>query len=84
MDGDAAPDGAGIVQPAVEQPALDAVMESTSLKRSAPDDDAVAAEPEAKQPRLEGAAAEGYASAEHSHLNLSPCSCVIRHPELLH
>jgi hypothetical protein len=65
MDGQCAVDGPGVVQPAAEQiqRADDAVMENASLKRAAPDDVADAGEPEAKQPRLEGAAAEGYASA---------------------
>jgi hypothetical protein len=65
MEGQPVPDESGIVQPAAEQvqPAGDAVMESASLKRAAPDDVADATEPDAKQPRLEGAAAEGYAAA---------------------
>ncbi|KAF6256728.1 hypothetical protein COO60DRAFT_1702205 [Scenedesmus sp. NREL 46B-D3] len=66
MDGQPAPDGSlqGVVQPAAEQiqpedaMMQESVMENPSLKRAAPDDVADAGQPEAKQPRLEGAAAE--------------------------
>jgi hypothetical protein len=65
MEGQPALDGTGIAQEAAEQihPAEDAVMENANLKRSAPDDVADAGQPEAKQPRLEEAAAEGCAHA---------------------